>query len=88
MVTACSWSYKYIGDKLEARGDKTQDEFYRQWRQTYASDCYRQSNDADIALLDRLSESYTEKQLAHLEQIVCDCSEFEYDFWQMCWDKQ
>lgn len=87
-VTACSWSYKYIGDKLEAREDKTSDEFYRTWRQTYASEWYRQSNDNDIAMLDRFAEGYSEAQLAHLEQIVVDCSKFEYDFWQMCWDKQ
>ncbi len=87
-VTACSWSYKYIGDKLEAREDKTSDEFYRTWRQNYASEWYRRSNDNDIAMLDRFAEGYGEAQLAHLEQIVVDCSEFEYEFWQMCWDKQ
>lgn len=84
-VLACSWSYKYIGDKLEAQEDKTADEFYAQWRQTYSSEWYRASNDHNIELLDRLAEGYSEAQLAHLEQIVCDCSEFEHEFWEMCW---
>ena len=87
-VTACSWSYKYIGDALEAREDKTDDKFYRLWRETYASPWYRASNDHDIEMLDRFAEGYTEAQLRHLEQIVVDCSEFEYRFWQMCWDKE
>ena len=39
-------------------------------------------------MLDRFAEGYSEAQLAHLEQIVVDCSKYEYDFWKMCWDKQ
>ena len=61
---------------------------YGTWRQNYASEWYRRSNDNDIAMLHRFAEGYGEAQLAHLEQIVVDCSEFEYEFWQMCWDKQ
>ena len=87
-VLACSWSYKYIGDKLEEREDKTSDEFYAKWRRTYASPWYRQSNDNNIELLDRLSAGYTERQLRNLERIVCDCSEFEHSFWEMCWQME
>lgn len=87
-VTACSWSYKYIGDKLEARENATSDEFYAKWRHTYSSEWYRASNDHDIEMLDRLSADYTPERVARLERIVLDCSEFEYRFWDMCWNKE
>ena len=38
-----------------------------------------------IDLVDRFSEGYSEEQLQNLEQIIINCSKYEYQFWEMSW---
>ena len=77
-VLACSWSYKLIGDHMEQiPGSKD--------HPSYTSQSFRDCNDVMIDLVDRFSEGYSEEQLQNLEQIIINCSKYEYQFWEMSW---
>ena len=84
-VLACSWSYKLIGDHMETIPGSKDHPFYGNWINTYTSQGYRDCNDVMIDLVDRFSAGYSEEQLQNLEQIIINCSKYEYQFWEMAW---
>ena len=84
-VLACSWSYKLIGDHMEQIPGSKDHPFYGNWINTYTSQSFRDCNDVMIDLVDRFSEGYSEEQLQNLEQIIINCSKYEYQFWEMSW---
>lgn len=86
-VLACSWSYKLIGDFMETVPGSKDHPFYGNWVNTYTGAGYRECNDVMIGLVDRLSEGYSEAQLQNLEEILINCSKYEYQFWDMAWTK-
>ena len=84
-VLACSWSYKVIGDYLETVPGYHDHPFFARWVDMYTSDGYRQANDAMIELVDRYCSGLSEEHLARLDEILLDCSYYEYQFWDMAW---
>ena len=84
-VLACSWSYKVIGDHLTSDPDRDKSSFYERWIGMYSSEEYRSANDAMISLVDRYCEGLPEEHLARLDEILLDCSSYEYQFWDMAW---
>ena len=86
-VLACSWSYKVIGDYLETVPGYHDHPFYARWIDMYTSDGYRAANDDMIALVDRYCDGLSEEHLARLDQILLDCSYYEYQFWDMAWSR-
>ena len=86
-VLACSWSYKVIGDYLETVPGYHDHPFYARWIDMFTSDGSRSANDDLIALGDRYCEGLSEEHLARLDQILLDCSYYEYQFWDMAWSK-
>lgn len=87
-VLACSWTYKLIGDFMETVPGAKEHEFYGTWVSMYMSEEYRASNDLMIEMVDRYTEHYTEEQLQNLEHIINVCSQYEYMFWDMAWEKK
>lgn len=87
-VMACSWSYKLIADYLEKINGSKYHEFYGEWICSYASDEFRNGNEVIMKLVDDLTVDYTEEQLVNLEDIIINCSRFEYKFWDMSWNKE
>ncbi|MGE4213547.1 MAG: thiaminase II [Anaerotignaceae bacterium] len=87
-VLACAWSYKMIGDFMESVAGAKEHEFYGEWVKSYTSKQYRDDNDVIIDLVDRLAENYTQEQIQSLENIIVDCSRYEYMFWDMAWNKE
>ncbi len=87
-VLACSWTYKLIGDFMETVPGAKEHAFYGTWVSMYMSDEYRASNDLMIEMVDRYTENYTEEQLKNLEHIINVCSQYEYMFWDMAWEKK
>ena len=87
-VLACAWSYKCIGDHLEKIEGSKDHEFYGEWVSAYTSDEYRESNTTIIELVDRLTKDYTDEQIKNLEEIIINCSRYEYMFWDMAWNKE
>ena len=53
----------------------------------YTSDGYRGANDDMIELVDRYCSGLSEEHLKRLDQILLDCSYYEYQFWDMAWSK-
>lgn len=87
-VLACSWSYKLIGDYIEANFPESKSHpFYSTWVNMYSSAEYREANDVMIEMTDRFCENCSEAQLRELENIVLICSKYEYQFWDMAWSE-
>ncbi len=84
-VLACSWSYKVIGDHLTSDPGRNKESFYERWIGMYSSEEYRSANDAMIDLVDRYCEGLSEERMTHLDEILLDCSYYEYQFWDMAW---
>ncbi len=82
---ACSWSYKVIGDHLEATRQTNENPFYTRWIDMYTSKGYREANDEMIELVDRYCIGLSEEHLKRLDDILVDCSYYEYQFWDMAW---
>ena len=74
-----------IGDHLTSDPDRDKSSFYERWIGMYSSEEYRSANDAMIAFVDRSCEGLTEEHLARLDEILLDCSSYEYQFWDMAW---
>ena len=55
--------------------------------QGYASEDYAAENRKLVAYMERLSEDYTEPQLARLTDIFVACSRYEGMFWDMAWNE-
>ena len=87
-VLACSWSYAIIGSYAASFPGGLADPIFAHWIQTYISEAYQATNDATIALFDRLASHYCQTQLEHLSQIVENCSRYEWLFWEMAWKKE
>ncbi len=85
-ILACSWSYAEIGQALAAIPGAAEHPFFGEWIQGYASAEYSATNQALIELLDSLTANATEEQIAYLTEIFVNCSRYELEFWDMCWE--
>ena len=85
-ILACSWSYAEIGRALNAIPGAAAHPFYGEWIRGYASDGYAATNDALIALMDRLGEGCSEARYERLREIFVNCSRYELGFWDMAWE--
>lgn len=83
-VLACSWSYLFIARNIVA--EQGNSDFYAEWVNGYASDEYAEANDVIINLVNNLCVDYTEEQILNLEDILVNCSKYEYMFWDMAWN--
>ena len=84
-VLACSWSYKVIGDFLETVPGAFDHPFYARWVSMYTGEGYRAANDSMIDLVNRYCADLPEEHMKRLDQILVDCSYYEYQFWDMAW---
>ena len=88
-ILSCSWSYAEIGSRLAAERPESLDHpFYGEWVRGYAGEDYQRTNDALMALMDRLTEGCTEAEYQRLEEIFVTCSRYELGFWDMAWRQE
>ena len=86
-ILACAYSYEVIAKNMVKNNpESVNDEFYGDWVRGYISDSYSEENVILLNELNCLTESYTEKQLQHLEDIFVACSRYELAFWEMSWN--
>ena len=85
-ILACSWSYAKIGRVLAGIPGALGHPFYGEWIEGYAGDDYNRTNDALIALMNRLAEGLDRARLRRLEEIFVCCSRYELAFWDMAWE--
>lgn len=87
-VLTCSWTYKLIGDFLEQHETAKGQEFYGEWVRQYMSEEYRVANDRMIDFFDELTDGLSEEDLVNIENIIDDCTQYEYMFWDMAWNEK
>lgn len=87
-ILSCAYSYEVIAKEMVRRNPACLEHpFYGEWVQGYASDRYAGENRVLLDTLDRLTVSYTEEQLRHLEDIFTACSRYELAFWELAWNR-
>ena len=85
-ILACAYSYEIIAKNIVKNNPNSiNDEFYGDWIRGYVSSTYTEENLVLLEELNRLTETYTEKQLRHLIDIFVACSRYELAFWEMSW---
>ena len=85
-ILSCAYSYEIIAKNIVKNNPASiNDEFYGDWIKGYVSDGYAEENVILLEELNRLTETYTEKQIQHLVDIFVACSRYELAFWEMSW---
>ncbi len=85
-ILSCAYSYEVIAKKIVKNNPSSiNDEFYGDWIKGYASEGYAEENVILLDELNRLTETYTEKQIQRLLDIFVACSRYELAFWEMSW---
>ncbi len=85
-ILSCAYSYEIIAKKIVKNNPASmEDEFYGDWIKGYISDSYAEENKVLLEELNRLTTTYTEKQIQHLTDIFVACSRYELAFWEMSW---
>ena len=86
-ILSCAYSYEIIAKNIVKNNPESiNDEFYGDWIKGYASEIYAEENIILLNELNRLAESYSEKQVQHLIDIFVACSRYELAFWEMSWN--
>ena len=86
-ILSCAISYEHIARRIvQDNPAAASHPFYGEWVSGYASEQYAAENRALSALVDRLTEGYSEAQLTRLEEIFVRCSRYEAMFWDMAWE--
>ena len=85
-ILSCAYSYEVIAKNMVKNNPESiHDEFYGDWIKSYTSEAYAEENAILLNELNRLTETYTEKQIQHLIDIFVTCSRYELAFWEMSW---
>ena len=88
-VFPCAWTYADYAKRLKEQYAGTLDNnFYKSWIETYASDEFADSFEWFFGALDDLVRGMTDTQRKKIEQIFVSSVEFEYLFWDMAYKQQ
>lgn len=85
-VLACAVSYEYIAREIVKRGGNMNHPFYGEWISSYSSEEYHQNNMSLIAMVEDACEGISEKEYLALEEIMVNCSKYEYLFWDFSYE--
>ncbi|MGL4948423.1 MAG: thiaminase II [Mycoplasma sp.] len=87
-ILACAYSYEIIAKKIiENNPTSINHEFYGDWIKGYSSEAYSKGNEVLITLFESLISDYSEKEMKHIIDIFVNCSIYEYNFWEMSFNK-
>lgn len=85
-ILSCAYSYEIIAKNIVRNNpDSINDEFYGDWIKGYTSEGYAEENIVLLNEINRLTQTYTEKQIQHLIDIFVACSRYELAFWELSW---
>lgn len=85
-ILSCAYSYEIIAKNIVRNNpDSINDEFYGDWIKGYTSEGYAEENIVLLNEINRLTQTYTEKQIQHLVDIFVACSRYELAFWELSW---
>ncbi len=85
-VAACAVSYGYIGRYIAENGGDIKHEFYGGWIQAYSAKEYQDSENELLAMIDEACECISDKEYKHLEEVMINCSKYEYLFWDFAYN--
>lgn len=82
----CTWSYNYIGRYLKDKyADCLEDNYYKAWIDTYASEGYSEFTDAWIDYIDNICANITDEKKEKIKDIFIKSSLYELQFWDMAY---
>ncbi len=82
----CSWTYAYIAEHItEQYPYAVKHKIYGSWFAGYTCDDYRDTNQALIDIVDRMSAKINEDETRTLCEIFTKCSMYELKFWNMAY---
>ena len=81
----CAWGYVYIGQHL-AKSNSPKEQRYTDWIRQYSSKEFADATDWLKAEMNRLAERITEEKQRRLIDLFVLSSQYEYLFWDMCWN--
>lgn len=85
-ILSCAYSYEIIAKNIVRNNpDSINDAFYGDWIKGYTSEGYAEENIVLLNEINRLTQTYTEKQIQHLVHIFVACSRYELAFWELSW---
>ena len=85
----CPWSYYDFASRLkEGFKEKLENNFYKDWIETYASKNFYETFEWFFPAMDNLCEGKNEYELEKITDIFKTSMEFEYLFWDMAYKKQ
>ncbi|MFC7522898.1 thiaminase II [Parapedobacter sp. GCM10030251] len=79
-VLPCFWIYKEVGDYTYAH-QKTHDNPYRRWIETYAGEDFAESVQQAISRCNRAAGATTDRMRAQMIEAFVTASRLEYRFW-------
>ena len=85
VLLPCAWGYAHIGTHLAAQGLPA-DARYADWISMYASPEFVEASDWLKAELNRLAAGATPEKFKRLQHLFMLSSQYEYRFWDMCWE--
>ncbi|MGL4911892.1 MAG: thiaminase II [Romboutsia sp.] len=85
-ILPCTWSYSYIGQKLEAKyNDSLHSNFFKPWIDTYSCDGYTEFTNLWINFTNELCKDLNDCEKERLKTIFRKSSLYEMDFWNMAY---
>lgn len=82
-ILPCYWLYYEIGERL--KHCKPNHPIYAQWIEAYGSDWFKQLVEQQIARLNDIAKTASEKELVRMKQHFVISSQYEYLFWDMAY---
>ena len=88
-VFPCAWTYSDYGKRLkEQYADRLENNFYKSWIETYASDDFASSFEWFYYALDNLVAYMSHEEREKIAVVFESSVEFEYLFWDMAYKMQ
>lgn len=88
-VFPCAWTYSDYAKRLKKDyADIIEDNYYKSWIESYASDAFADSYEWFFEMLDNLVMHKSDAEKEKIEEIFISSVELEYMFWDMAYKKR
>jgi thiaminase/transcriptional activator TenA len=87
-ILPCEWGYSEIGLHLAETGDTSNENPYREWIETYASNEFAALSEWLRGYLDDQARGSSAAERRRLHEVFQTSSRYEYLFWEMAYNKE
>lgn len=81
----CAWGYAWLGNQLDEEFGVPDDDRYADWIATYTDDDFQGAAAHLRDLMNRHGGDLSADKRQHLTDLFVLSSQYEYQFWEMCW---